>query len=124
MNVVLWVIASLLAVAFLGVGTMKVLRSTEQLAASGLAWVEDFSATQVKAIGAIEALGAIGLILPAVLDIAPILVPIAAVGLALAMIGAIVVHARRQETAGFAPPAVLLILAAIVAWGRFGPYSF
>lgn len=40
------------------------------------------------------------------------------------MIGAIVVHVRRNETAALPPPVVLLILAGIVAWGRFGPYSF
>ena len=124
MNVVLWIIAGVLAVAFLGAGVLKVLRTKEQLASSGLAWVEDFSANQVKAIGAIEALGAIGLVLPALVDIAPILVPIAATGLVIAMALAIVVHVRRGEISGTAPSAVLLILAAIVAWGRFGPYSF
>ena len=124
MNVVLWIIAVLLGVAFLGAGVLKVLRTKDQLAASGLAWVEDFSANQVKGVGAIEALGGIGLILPAVVNIAPILVPIAATGLVIAMALAIVVHIRRGEISGTLPAAVLLILAAIIAWGRFGPYSF
>jgi hypothetical protein len=89
-----------------------------------MAWTEDFSAGAVKAIGAAELLGAIGLILPALLDIAPVLVPLAATGLALTMIGAVVVHIRRGETQAIAPSAVLFVLSAIVAWGRFGPYAF
>ncbi|MDI6103498.1 DoxX family protein [Actinoplanes sp. NEAU-A12] len=91
-----------------------------------MTWTEDFSAGAVKAIGAAEALGAIGLILPAVTGVAPVLVPLAATGLALAMIGAAVVHARRGETQAMAmaPSVVLLILTVVVAWGRFGPYAF
>jgi uncharacterized membrane protein YphA (DoxX/SURF4 family) len=124
MNIVLWVIAGLLAAAFLGAGVMKMSQTKEKLAASGMGWTEDFSAGAVKAIGAAEVLGAIGLILPAVLDIVPVLVPLAATGLALTMIGAVVVHARRGETQAIAPSAVLFLLSAVVAWGRFGPYAF
>jgi uncharacterized membrane protein YphA (DoxX/SURF4 family) len=124
MNIVLWVIAGLLAAAFLGAGVMKLSQTKEKLAASGMAWTEDFSAGAVKAIGAAEVLGAIGLILPALLDIVPVLVPLAATGLALTMIGAVVVHARRGETQAIAPGAVLFLLSAVVAWGRFGPYAF
>lgn len=124
MNVVLWVIASLLAVAFIGAGVYKIVQPKEKLAASGLGWVDGFSANSVKLIGAVDLLGGIGLVLPAILDIAPVLVPIAAVGLVIVMIGAIVVHARRKEYPVVVANLVLLVLAAIVAWGRFGPYSF
>ncbi|GAA1591238.1 DoxX family protein [Actinoplanes couchii] len=124
MNVALWIAAGLLAAAMLASGAMKALQPKEKLAASGLGWVEDFSAGQVKTIGVLEVLGAIGLILPALLDIVPILVPIAATGLAVTMIGAIVVHVRRNEIPGAVPGAVLFLLAAFVAWGRFGPYAF
>ena len=78
----------------------------------------------IKAIGALEVLAAIGLLLPAALDIAPILVPLAALGLVSIMIGAVVVHARRKENPMVGANVVLLVLAAVVAWGRFGPYSF
>jgi uncharacterized membrane protein YphA (DoxX/SURF4 family) len=123
-NVALWIIAGLLAVAFLAAGTMKVVRTKEQLAEAGMAWVEDFSAGTVKLVGALEILAAIGLVLPALLDIAPVFVPLAALGLVLMMIGAVIVHVRRKEIPTMAPSVVLLVLAAIVAWGRFGPYSF
>ncbi|WP_326575403.1 DoxX family protein [Streptomyces sp. NBC_00487] len=124
MNVTLWIIASLLAAAFLAAGLMKTTQSKEKLAASGMTWVEDFSPGMVKTIGALEGLGAIGLILPAALDIAPVFVPLAATGLVLTMIGAVVYHVRRKETKETVPSLVLLILAAVVAWGRFGPYAF
>lgn len=124
MNLVLWIVAGLLALAFLGAGLMKALRPKVALAESGLTWVEDFSPGMVKAIGVLEVLGAIGLILPAALDIAPIFVPLAALGLVLAMIGAVIVHIRRDEIKTIAPSVVLLLLSAFVAWGRFGPYPF
>jgi len=124
MNLALWIAAALLAVAFLATGLLKVTRSKEKLAAAGLGWTEDFSPAAIKAIGVAEVLGAIGLILPAVLDVAPVLVPVAAVGLALVMVGAITTHARRKETQLAALNVVLLALALFVAWGRFGPYAF
>ena len=124
MNVVLWIIAAVLAVAFLGAGSMKLLRTKEQLAASGMGWVESWQPTTIKLIGALEVLGAIGLILPAALDIAPIFVPLAALGLVIIMIGAIVVHSRRKENQMVIGNLVLLALAVVVVWGRFGPCSF
>lgn len=123
-NVTLWIIAGLLAAAFLAAGLMKATQPKEKLAASGMAWVEDFSPGAVRTIGVLEFLAGIGLILPAVLDIAPIFVPLAATGLVLTMIGAMIVHNRRKETQAIIPNLVILILAAVVAWGRFGPYSF
>jgi len=75
-------------------------------------------------IGAFEILGAIGLIVPAVTGIAPILVPLAALGLVVVMLGAAVVHTRRKESQVVIFNVILLLLAAVVAWGRFGPYAF
>ena len=124
MNIVLWIIAGVLAAAFAAAGAMKLTQPKEKLAASGMAWTEDFHPGMVKVIGALEVLAAIGLILPAALGIAPVLVPLAALGLVLVMIGAIVTHARRKETQVIGVNVVLLLLAAVVVWGRFGPYSF
>ncbi|ADB74697.1 DoxX family protein [Geodermatophilus obscurus] len=124
MNVVLWIVAGLLAVAFLAAGLMKLTQPKKKLADSGMGWTEDFSDGAVKGIGALEVLGAAGLILPAALDIVPVLVPIAATGLALLMLGAAVTHARRKESTNIVVNIVLLALAAFVAWGRFGPYAF
>jgi len=124
MNVALWIIAGLLAVGSLAGGAMKLVQPKEKLAASGWGWVEDFGGGTVKAIGALEILAAVGLILPAALDIVPILVPLAAVGLVLLMIGATITHLRRNEAKTIVVNLALLVLAGVVAWGRFGPYSF
>jgi uncharacterized membrane protein YphA (DoxX/SURF4 family) len=124
MNVALWIAAGLLAAAFLAAGLMKATQPKEKLAAN-MAWVEDFSAGQVRAIGAVEVLGAIGLILPAVTMIAPVLVPLAATGLAITMVLAFVMHARRGEAKSSLPANLILFaLAVFVAWGRFGTYAF
>lgn len=126
MNLALWIVASLLAVAYFFGGGGKVILSKEKLAAFGPSskWVNDFSAGTVKAIGALEVLAALGLILPAVLGIAPILVPLAAVGLAVIMIGATITRIRRREFKFMTADLVYLVLIAFVAWGRFGPEAF
>jgi hypothetical protein len=124
MNVVLWIVAGLLAVAFLASGAMKLVKPKEDLVASRMPALEDLGAGEIKVIGALEVLGAVGLILPAALGIAPILVPLAASGLVLVMIGATITHLRRQEVQALAVPLVLLAMAVLVAWGRFGPESF
>jgi uncharacterized membrane protein YphA (DoxX/SURF4 family) len=123
-NVLLWIVAGVLAAAFLGAGLMKLSQPRKKLADSGMGWAEDFGDGAVKGIGALEVLGALGLILPAALDIAPVLVPLAATGLALVMVGAAVTHARRREPQMIVANIVLLALAAFLAWGRFGPYAF
>ena len=120
MNLILWIIAGLLAVVFLVAGANKLLIPKEKLAkAPGGGWALDFSAGFVKTLGAVEILGAVGLILPALLDIAPILVPLAAVGLALDMVGAAMVEWRRHEFKHVLLNLIYLTLAAFVAWGRF-----
>ena len=125
MDAVLWILAGLLAAMFLAAGAGKLVQSKEKLAASpNMAWTEDFSPEMLKLIGTLEVLAAVGLILPAALDIAPIIVPLAAVGLVLLMIGAAITHARRGEAKNIIINVVLLAMAAVVAWGRFGPYSF
>lgn len=97
MIIALWVVNGLLALAFLGAGTMKLLKSKEAIVAGGMRWAEDVSPAGIKAIGAVELLGAIGLILPLLLNIAPVLAPIAAVGLVITMAVAIIVHVRLKE---------------------------
>ncbi len=124
MNVVLWIVAGLLALAFLAAGGLKLARTKEQLAASGMGWVEDFSPQVIKAIGALEVLGAVGLIVPAAVGVAPVLSALAAAGLAAVMVGAILTHARRREAPMIAVNAVLLALALFVAIERFGPEKF
>ena len=109
MLITLWILNGLLALVFFGAGLMKLTRPQAALASSGMGYVEDFSSTQVKLIGMVEVLGALGLILPLLLNTAPALAPIAAVGLAITMVVATTVHARRKES--LLPTIVLGVLA-------------
>ena len=125
MNLALWIIAGLLAAVFLIAGANKLLIPQQKLAkAPGGGWVNDFSAGFVKTLGAVEIVGAVGLIVPAAVDIAPVLVPLAAVGLATIMVGAAMVEFRRQESKHAMLNLAYLALIALVAIGRFGPDSF
>lgn len=124
MNVILWIVAVALAVAFAAAGTMKLVKPKAELAEQGMGWVEDFSPTQIKLIGALELLAAAGLVVPPLLGIAPVLAPFAALGLVLVMAGAIATHARRKETPMIVVNLVLMALATVVVWGRFGPEQF
>ncbi|WP_203750214.1 DoxX family protein [Cellulomonas chitinilytica] len=125
MNVLLWVVAGFLAFVFLLTGLLKLVRTKEQLAATGIGWVEDFGPGTIRLIGVVEVLGAAGLILPAVTGIAEVLVPVAAIGLTLNMLGAMSVHIRRKEPTLVVLTAVLAFLAAFLAWGRLvlSPFS-
>ncbi len=126
MNSALWIIAGLLAAAYLFSGGGKLILTKEEMAAmsSSARWVEDFGAGSVRTIGVLEVLGAVGLILPAVLDLAPVLVPLAASGIAMIMVGAVITRIRRQEFKVMVADMVYLGLASIVAWGRFALEPF
>jgi hypothetical protein len=126
MNVALWAVAGLLAVVFLVSSIVKLFVPREKIAALGSAgqWTLDFSPGSLRAIAVIELLGAVGLVFPAVLNIAPILVPIAASGAVLLFAGAAIMRFRRGERATIAVDLFYLALAAFVAVGRFGPWSF
>lgn len=123
MNVFLWVVAGLLAVVFLFAGLTKLIKPKEELR-DQMAWVEDFSPRVIKLIAALEVIAAVGLVVPPLVGVVPVLAPLAALGLVLLMAGAIATHSRRKETPMIAVNLVLLVLAAIVVWGRFGPEQF
>ena len=126
MNLTLWIVAGLLAVVYLISGGGKLIMPKEKIAAltPSARWVEDFSAGSVKVIGALEVLAAVGLVLPAALDIAPVLVPLAAVGLVLLMAGAVITRIRRHEPKPMVADLSYLALAGFVAWGHFVLESF
>lgn len=119
MNIALWIVQILLALAFAASGIMKVSQPMANLSKNMGAWVDDFGPRYVRLIGTVEILGAIGLIIPAVTHILPWLTPVAAIGLALTMLGAMITHGRRNEFPNMVPSLVLLLLAAFVIFGRF-----
>ncbi len=118
MNIALWIVQILLALAFAMAGIMKVTQPIDRLE-TRMGWVKDVGPRGVRLIGSLEILGAIGLILPAVTGILPWLTPVAAVGLALTMVGAMITHGRRGEYSGISVNVMLLVLALFVVYGRF-----
>ena len=125
MNLALWISAGLLAAVMLVGAATKLFVPKEKLAAAhGGGWTGDAGVGFVKSLGAIELLAAVGLVLPAALGIAPVLVPLAAAGVVLLMVGAMITHLRRDEARFAMANLTYLALAAFVAWGRFGPESF
>ena len=125
MNLALWIVAGLMAVAFAAGGLSKLIIPKEKIAKlPGGKWVEGVSPGFVKATGVLDLLAAAGLILPATLHVAQVLVPVAAVGVVLLMIGAGIVRLRYGSPKAILGDAAYLVLAAFVAWGRFGPEPF
>lgn len=123
MNILLWVIQGVLALVFLVAGVLKLVRTKEQLRPM-MGWVESMPTPLLRVLGAVEVIGAAGVILPALLHIAVILTPLAAAGLLLIMVGAVATHLRLREPGRASMPVILGILAAVVAVLRFGPYHF
>ncbi|WP_026531527.1 DoxX family protein [Arthrobacter sp. H41] len=116
MDIALWIAAAILAAFFLATGISKTFLPLDKLASRGLEWAEEKPA-YARTGGVAEILGALGLILPAVFNIATFLVPLAAAGLALVMVLSIIFHLSRGEKS-FAINIVALLLAVFVTWGR------
>ncbi|MFR9722511.1 DoxX family protein [Streptomyces sp. MS19] len=123
MNVFLWTVQAVLAAVFALSGLLKLVLPIDRLAAQ-LPVVRDYAPRTMRLIGVAELLGAIGLIVPAATGIAPTLTPAAATGLAVLMLLAARAHLRRSESQALPGNAVLFLLAALVAWARFGPYAW
>ncbi|GAA3512572.1 DoxX family protein [Aeromicrobium panaciterrae] len=123
MNTFLWILQGLLAAMFLVAGTLKLTQTHAKLEEI-MPWVKDFSTPVVRFVGVAELAAAVGLILPAALDVAPWLTPLAASGLALLMALAAVFHARKREWPELTLNVVVVALALVVAICRFGPNAF
>lgn len=118
MNIVLWIIQGLAALAFLISGFLITFQPID-IVAKTMAFAKSFPPTFVRFIGIAELLGGIGLILPALTHILPWLTGAAAVGLVIIMIGAIGFHISRREYSAIAPSVILLLLAAFIVYGRW-----
>lgn len=118
MNTALWIVQGVLAAMFLMAGIMKATTPREKLAIK-MPWANDYSAGTVKLIGITQLLAAIGLIIPMLTGIAPVLTPLAATGLCITMILAIAYHYRKNEMKAIGTNVVLFLLAAFIAYGRF-----
>ena len=118
MNVFLLVVQAVLAVVFLMAGIMKLTQPKEKLA-DKMPWVTDFSQGQLRLIGVVEILGALGLIVLGLTGILPGLASLVAFGLALTMVGAILTHLRRKEYGNIILNVILMLAAVLVAYAQF-----
>ena len=123
METALWIVQVLLAAIFLVTGTTKLTQPREKMAAGPMRWAADVTDAQFRTVGLLEVLGALGLILPTALGVAPLLTPLAAIGLVLTMIVAIRLHVQYGETDRLAVPILVLGLALFVAIEGFGTYG-
>ena len=115
----LWTAQILLAVVYLAAGSAKLSQPIDALVAMGMTFVLSFPEIVVRLIGLAEVLGALGLILPTVTRILPLLTPLAAVGLTVLQIGAIFTHVSIGEVSSLPFNVVLLALSGFIAWGRW-----
>lgn len=121
MNTTLWVLTWVLAVAYLAGGLAMIFMPKEKFRSisPGQHYADEFSPGFIKGIGVIKVIAVAGLILPGVTGIAPVLVPLAALGLVLLMTGATTVRIVRKEWKFAAGDVAYLLLLAFLAWGRF-----
>jgi uncharacterized membrane protein YphA (DoxX/SURF4 family) len=127
MNTLLWTCQILTAIIFLYSGINKSTLSQQALVAKGQTGITGLGSGLIQFIGIAEILGAIGLVFPTWLRIAPVLTPIAAICFAVVMILAALTHARlalathnKKELRNIMTNAVLLALMLLIAWGRMG----
>jgi uncharacterized membrane protein len=118
MNTVLWIVQGLLAIMFIMAGIMKATMSKEKLLPK-LPWVKDFSKHIVKTVGVFELLGGIGIVFPMLFGIYPFLTIIAAGGLGITMILAMVYHYSKKEMKEMVINFVFLLLCLFVVYGRY-----
>ncbi|WP_338696229.1 DoxX family protein [Streptomyces sp. Q6] len=115
MHVAYWIVAALLALFYAYAGGKKVVQGQEELRPM-MAWVDQVPMPYVRAIGALEILGALGLVLPPLTGIAVGLAVAAAAGLVLVQLGGATLHLLRGEARVIGLNVVLLVLAAVAGW--------
>ena len=115
MNVALWVVQGLLTAVFLLTGTAKLVLPREVLE-KRMHWAAAWPRWRIKLLGLAEVAGAVGLVVPGVMGVAPVLTPIAALCLAVLMVGAVGTHRRLGESA--VPAVVIGALCLLVGAAR------
>jgi len=119
MSFAVWMLQFLLAFAFVAAGVTKLVTPTVKLRRR-MAWAETFNPWLIKLIGALELLGGLGLFLPPIVAFVPtVFTLLSAFGLAVMMIGAIVVHLRGKEAREGLPALVLLLFLILLIVGLF-----
>ena len=118
MNIVLWIIQILLALLFLFAGGTKLVLSAEQMQSMASPNQVNLPILFIRFLGVVEVLGALGLVLPSLLRIKKGLTPLAAIGLTIVMIGAVIITIAGDGIVMSITPIIVLVLCALVAYGR------
>jgi uncharacterized membrane protein YphA (DoxX/SURF4 family) len=118
MNIALWIAQGLLAALFLASGSMKISTAKDKLVASGQTGVAPFPVPVIRITAFCELLAVLGLLLPMITGIAPVLTPIAAFGLVVVMIGATASHLSLHERLQAGATTFILLICLFVAVGR------
>lgn len=119
MNIALWICQGLLALIFFYSGITKGFKPVPELVKMGQTGVQGLSDRFVHSIGIAELLGVIGIILPWVLQAAPVLTPISALCFALVMVCSIPIHFRQKNYFQVFTHLLILAVALFVAINRF-----
>ena len=122
MNVVLWILQVLLALLFLFAGGTKLIMPLDVLMQQGSPNQVMLPGWFIRFIGVVEVLGALGLILPGLLKNRQYLTPLAALGLAIVMVGAVVVTIMGDGVRMAIAPFVILLLLLCIAYERWRLY--
>jgi len=118
MNIILWIGQIFLAFVFLSSGIAKSTFSRKKLIETKQTGVIDLPVPVTRFIGISEIIGVAGLVLPGILKIAPVITPVAALGLGLIMILAAIKHNKLKEPKNVRTNIMLLTLCLFVAIGR------
>lgn len=124
MDIALWIAAGLLGAISAAAGVNKLVNPREKLLENPqMGWAEHFTQTQIRLVASAELAGAVGVILPEAFDVATVLTPLAACGLAGLQLGALLTHLRRKEWQIVALNLFIIALAVFVAVGRFAGWG-
>jgi len=124
MNTLLWILQIVLAIVFAGAGLVMLVKTRVDLSKMFGDWVDSIPASLLKLLGLAELAAAVGLVLPPLVGVFPLLTALAAAGLVIVMIGAIVIHAGRSEYQNVALNLTFAAMAGVIAFARLGPYAF
>ena len=124
MNTLLWILQIVLAIVFAGAGLVMLVKTRVDLSKMFGDWVDKVPAPLLKLLGLAELAAAVGLVLPPLVGVFPLLTALAAAGLVIVMIGAIVIHAGRSEYQNVALNLTFAAMAGVIAFARLGPYAF
>ena len=118
MNTLLWLLQGILAAFFFMTGFGKLSSNKQQHIADGHI-KEGGSVVPIWILGVLEILGCMGIVVPWLTGIAPLLTPVTAICFCMVMLGAIAVHFQRREYKFLPLPIVVIVLSVVVVYYRF-----